>query len=62
MTAGRHSIGSGNTLALVGLFLMLLVARLANHGGFFANRVIDGIGVIGWIADHLPLSAPDWRI
>ena len=52
MTNGKSA--NGSMLGLAGLFLMLLVARLANHGGFLAERAIDVIAVIGWIADHLP--------
>ena len=55
-------VKSDETLGLVGLFLMLLVAKLANHGGFVADRAIDAIGVIGWTTDHLPLPAGKWRM
>ncbi len=57
MTNQMLSTQSGDRLALLGLFLMLIVARLANHGGFLARRAIDAIAVIGWIADHLPRAA-----
>ena len=55
-----------HTLALLGLFLALILARLADRGyapqvtladrvsGFLARRGIDGIAVIGWLVDHLP--------
>ena len=55
-----------HTLALVGLFLVLILTRLADRGyarqvtladrvsGFLARRGIDGIAVIGWLVDHLP--------
>jgi len=67
-------------VGMLGLFLMLVIARLANRGysaqpasgtrsdllrasggfpGFLARRGIDGIAVFGWIADHLPPSAPN---
>jgi hypothetical protein len=62
MTNQMFATESDNRLALIGLFLMLLVARLANHGGFLARRAIDAVAVIGWIADHLPLPATKWRM
>jgi hypothetical protein len=55
-----------HTLGWVGLFLMLVIAALANRGyavehsitgrvsSFLARRAIDGIAVIGWLADHVP--------
>jgi len=64
-----HFVGFEHALGVLGLFLMLVVARLADHGyaahqtfggrllGFTARRVIDAIGVIGWLADRLPESA-----
>jgi hypothetical protein len=65
MTNRGLPINTDQTLPLLGLFLMLMVAQLANHGfsaeqtsagglsGFLARRTIDGIAVIGWLADHL---------
>ena len=53
-------------MGVLGLFLMLVVARLAapaynaasttaeRIAGFAARRVIDGIAVVGWLFDHLP--------
>ena len=62
MTNRMLSTQSGDRLALLGLFLLLMVARLANHGGFLARRAIDGVAIFGWIADHLPLPATKWRM
>jgi hypothetical protein len=57
------------TLGVLGLFLMLIVARLADRGysaqqtavgrltGFLARRAIDGVAAIGWLVDRLPLPA-----
>jgi hypothetical protein len=64
------SMEMGNALGMLGLFLMLVIARLANHAyepqqtvadrltSFLARRTIDGIAAIGWVADHLPAPAP----
>jgi hypothetical protein len=57
MTNQGLAINTDQALALLGLFLMLIVARLANRGGFLARRAIDGVAVIGWIVDHLPQPA-----
>jgi hypothetical protein len=66
------SIETGNALGMLGLFLMLVIARLANHAyeaqgtvadrltSFLARRVIDGIAAIGWVADHLPAAGPQF--
>lgn len=53
-------------LGVVGLFLMLVVARLTDRAyylhedtlagrasGFLARRVIDAIAFVGWLCDHL---------
>jgi hypothetical protein len=52
-------------IASVGLFLIVAVAALANHGyevrgtftgrvsGFLARRAIDVVAVVGALADHL---------
>ena len=71
MTNKVLSIETAHALGMLGLFLMLVIARLAPHAydpqrgaanrltSFLARRVIDGIAVIGWLADHLPApSAP----
>jgi len=56
-------------LGHLGLFLMLVIARLANRGyseqqtvvgrlsGFLARRAIDVIAGVGWFADRLPQPA-----
>ena len=71
MTNRVLSIETGHTLGLLGLFLMLVIARLANHAyepqqsagdrltSFLARRTIDGIAAIGWVADHLPAAPRD---
>ena len=58
-----------SALGIFGLFLMLVIARLAPRAyepqqtatdrlaSFVARRVIDGIAAIGWLADHLPAPA-----
>jgi hypothetical protein len=71
MTNKVPSIEPEHALGILGLFLMLVIARLAPRAyepqrtsadrltSFLARRVIDGIAVIGWLADHLPApSAP----
>jgi hypothetical protein len=57
------------TLQALGLFLMLIVAWLADRGysaqqtiagwlcGFLARRAVGGIAIIGWLVDRLPLPA-----
>jgi hypothetical protein len=57
-------------LGVVGLFLMLIVARLADRGyapqqtaaarvsGFLARRGIDIVAAGGWLVDRLPLPGP----
>ena len=67
MTNRVLSIDVDQALGLVGLFLMLLVAKLAERGyapqrssagrlgGFLARRAIDGVAVIGWVVDRIPL-------
>jgi hypothetical protein len=66
MTNKVLSIEPEHALGIVGLFLMLVIARLAPRAyepqqtaadrltSFLARRVIDGIAAIGWLADHLP--------
>lgn len=67
MTHTGSFIDVGHPLGTVGLFLMLVVARLAGPalathtttagraGGFAARRAIDAVGVIGRLFDRLPL-------
>lgn len=65
----RHSssiVNVDHALGVVGLFLMLVVARLAAPAssehttasgratGFAARRAIDAVGAIGWLFDRLP--------
>jgi hypothetical protein len=57
-------------MGVLGLFLMLVVARLtepAYYGpstaaarirGFAARRVIDAVAVVGWLFDRLPPHPP----
>ena len=66
MTNKVLSIEPEHALGILGLFLMLVIARLVPRAyeppetaadrltSFWARRVIDGIAVIGWLADHLP--------
>ena len=56
-------------MGVLGLFLMLVVARLAGPAydagattaarinGFAARRVIDGVALVGWLFDHIPVAA-----
>ena len=73
MTNKILSIEMEHALGMLGLFLMLVVARLSNHAyepqqaavdrltSFLARRVIDGIAAIGWVVDHVPApSAPHY--
>jgi hypothetical protein len=70
----RHTgstIDVDHALGLVGLFLMLVVARLAapassehatasgRAAGFAARRAIDAVGAIGWLFDRLPARPTD---
>ena len=71
MTNKVLSIEVDHALGIFGLFLMLVIANLANHAhepqqiaadrltSFLARRIIDGIAAIGWVVDHVPApSAP----
>jgi hypothetical protein len=73
MTNKVLSLEMEHALGIFGLFLMLVIARLANRAyepqqtaadrltSFLARRVIDGIAAIGWAVDHLPApSAPQY--
>jgi hypothetical protein len=75
MTNKVLSLEMGHALGIFGLFLMLVIARLANHAyetqltaadrltSFLARRVIDGVAAIGWVVDHLPApSAPRYGV
>ena len=62
------SINGDQALGLLGLFLILVVARLADRSysvqhtvagrlsGFVARRAIDAVAAIGWLVDRLPHS------
>ena len=64
------SVEFEHPLGVVGLFLMLIVAVMADHGytahrtltgrlgGFLARRTIDAVAAIGWLVDHLPRPFP----
>jgi len=69
------SVGAERALGVVGLFLVLVVTKLASQGStvkhtvagqvwaFLVRRAIDGIAVIGWLADRLlPPSATNGGI
>jgi hypothetical protein len=75
MTNKVLSIEMGHALGIFGLFLMLVVARLANRAyepqqtaadrltSFLARRAIDSVAAIGWVVDHLPApSAPHYGV
>jgi hypothetical protein len=70
----RHLSTFDGILGLVGLLLILVVSALAVRGcsaqqtiggqltRFLARRAIDGVAIIGWLVDRLPLPPPDaWR-
>ena len=74
MTNTVLSTEPGHALGTLGLFLMLVIARLApcayeaqetagdRLASFLSRRVIDGIAAIGWLADHLPAPhAPHYQ-
>jgi hypothetical protein len=68
MTNRGFSIRGDQALGLLGLFLMMVVAKLADRdyavqrtlaervSGFVALRAIDGVAAIGWLVDRLPHS------
>ena len=72
MTNKVLSIEVGHALGIVGLFLMLAIARLSHHAyepqqtpadrltSFLARRLIDGIAAIGWVVDHVPAPSPHY--
>lgn len=67
MTHLTLSTSTDRVLGVAGLFLMLIVARLAERAystpqtvagyvaAFLARRAIDGVAAIGWVVDRLPL-------
>ncbi|HKE82462.1 MAG TPA: hypothetical protein VKB50_01840 [Vicinamibacterales bacterium] len=70
MSNALSSVDIKHPLGVVGLFLMLIVAVMANHGytahrtltgrigGFLARRTIDAVAAIGWLIDRLPRPSP----
>lgn len=64
---------AGHPLGMVGLFLVLVVARLAGPAlaahtttagrvsGFAARRAIDAVGIVGWFFDRLPTPKHEAR-
>ena len=70
MSNALSSVDIKHPLGVVGLFLMLIVAVMANHGytahrtltgrigGFLARRTIDAVAGIGWLIDRLPRPSP----
>ena len=74
MTNKVLSNDMGHVLGMLGLFLMVVIAHLADRAyepqqtaadrltSFLARRVIDGVAAIGWAVDHVPApSAPHYR-
>jgi hypothetical protein len=69
MTHRALSTTVDRTFGALGLFLMLIVAGLADRGyapqqtmsgrlsGLLARRAVDGVAIIGWLVDRLPLPA-----
>lgn len=65
MTKRRLSVSAKHPLGILGLVLILLVAKLAEYShpshqvhshraqAFLAKRAIDGVALIGWIVDRL---------
>lgn len=70
MKKTREVVDENAALGMLGLFLMLLVARLAppaysasggvfgSVSGFAARRAIDAIAAFGWLVDRLLPSPP----
>jgi hypothetical protein len=66
MTKHLFHINTEHVLGSVGLFLLILVGKLADQGygpqgtfagrvsGCMARRAIDAIAVMGWLVDWLP--------
>jgi hypothetical protein len=69
MTHWALSANVDRTLGAFGLFLMLILARLAVRAyspqrtmagrlsGFLVHRAVNGVAIIGWLVDRLSLSA-----
>ena len=66
MTKHSFSFDTGHLPGYLGLFLMLLIGRLAEWGygpqqtfaqrvfAWIARRAIDVFAVVGWLADRMP--------
>ena len=66
MTKHTVSFDTEHLPGYVGLFLLLLIGRLADWGygpqqtfaqrvsGWIARRAIDVLAIVGWLADRLP--------
>ena len=64
MTKRLLPMNTQHVLGSIGLFLLLLVVRLADRGdrpqeahtrlvsGYMARRAIDFVAVVGWLFDH----------
>jgi hypothetical protein len=69
MTKHLFPMNTEHVLGSVGLFLLILVGKLADQGygpqgtfagrvsGCMARRAIDAIAVMGWLVDRLPEPA-----
>jgi hypothetical protein len=65
MTKRLFSVDAEHLLGLAGLFLLIVVAKLADRGygpqqtfaervsSGLARRAIDAIAVMGWLIDHI---------
>ena len=65
MTKPLFSMDAEHVLGLAGLFLLIVVAKLADRAygpqqtfadqvsGCLARRAIDAIAVVGWLVDHI---------
>jgi hypothetical protein len=70
MTKHWVSMNTEHVLGYLGLFLLILIVRLADcaYGpqqtvarqvaGFMGRRAIDAIAVVGWLVDRMPEPAP----
>lgn len=69
MTKHLFPMNTEHVLGSVGLFLLIVVGKLADRGydpqqtfagrvsGCMARRAIDAIAVLGWLVDRLPDAA-----
>jgi hypothetical protein len=70
MTRHRFQTNTEHVLGSLGLFLLLVIARVSGSAvnpqrtlagrasGFVARRAIDAVAIVGWLVDRLPASAP----